>query len=168
MLQAAKRSKKKPTSKAAAKAESAAAGDDDIYIVPEDFDPAVLGQPDFSSKADAERTMADLFVKRWWDLREQVGQTPPCFPALLACFAAAEEWSGLAANPGPDYAFSSLSSRHIGVQRLPYPSSALQHLRLRAWMHKSSIVVLLSRYMLRYYSQLQYISPDNPSCPRCA
>ena len=40
--------------------------------MPEDFDPAVLGQPDIASKADAERTMADLFVKRWWDLREQV------------------------------------------------------------------------------------------------
>lgn len=83
MLQAAKRSRKKSTSKTAAKAESGAAGDD-IYIVPEDFDPAVLGQPDFSSKADAERTMADLFVKRWWDLREQVGQLPRSLPALHA------------------------------------------------------------------------------------
>ena len=74
-----KRSKKKSTSKAAAKAEAAAAaaaaggGGDDMYTVPEDFDPAVLGQPDFSTSADAERTLADLFVKRWWDLREAVG-----------------------------------------------------------------------------------------------
>ena len=75
-LPAAKRSKKKSTAKAAATAEAAAeaaAAGDDIYIVPEDFDAAVLGQPDFSSMADAERTLADLFVKRWWDLREQVG-----------------------------------------------------------------------------------------------
>lgn len=80
LLATAKRSKKKSTSKAAAKAEAAAAeaagggvADEDTYTVPEDFDPAVLGQPNFSSTADAEQTLADLFVKRWWDLREQVG-----------------------------------------------------------------------------------------------
>lgn len=81
LLPTAKRSKKKSASKAAATdeaaADGAAGGDDDIYIVPEDFDPVVLGQPDFSSTADAERTLADLFVKRWWDLREQVGLSIP-------------------------------------------------------------------------------------------
>ena len=81
MLQAAKRSKKKSTSKAAATADSAAAGED-VYNVPEEFDPAVLGQPDFSSREDAERTMANLFVKRWWDLWEQVGHLHPCLPLL--------------------------------------------------------------------------------------
>ena len=75
----AKRSKKKSESNAAGKAEAAAeaaaaaAAGDDTYTVPEDFDPAVLGQPDLSTTADAERTLASLFVKRWWDLREQVG-----------------------------------------------------------------------------------------------
>ena len=77
LLTTAKRSKKKSVSKAAAKAEAAAeaaaGAGEDTYTVPEGFDPAVLGQPDFSSTADAERTLADLFVKRWWDLREQVG-----------------------------------------------------------------------------------------------
>ena len=79
-LTTTKRSKKKSTSKAAAKAEAAAEtaaaaadGGDDTYTVPEDFDSAVLGQPDFSTTADAERTLGDVFVKRWWDLREQVG-----------------------------------------------------------------------------------------------
>lgn len=93
-LPAVKRSKKKSTSRAGAKAEAGGASDD-IYIVPEDFDPAVLGQPDFSSREEAERAMADLFVKRWWDLREQVGHCPPnpipfgkaALP-LLAWFAA--------------------------------------------------------------------------------
>lgn len=82
LLPTAKRSKKKSASlKAGAKVDPAAdgggGGDDDMYIVPEDFDPVVLGQPDFSSTADAERTLADLFVKRWWDLREQVGLSVP-------------------------------------------------------------------------------------------
>lgn len=80
-LTAAKRSRKKSTSKVAPKAEAAAeataaaggGGGDDTYTVPEGFEPSVLGQPDFSTAADAERTLADLFVKRWWDLREQVG-----------------------------------------------------------------------------------------------
>lgn len=79
---AAKRSQKKSTSKVAPKAEAAAeatpaagggGGGDDTYTVPEGFEPSVLGQPEFSTNADAERTLADLFVKRWWDLREQVG-----------------------------------------------------------------------------------------------
>lgn len=94
-LPAAKRSKKKSTAKAAATAEAAAeaaAAGDDIYIVPEDFDAAVLGQPDFSSMADAERTLADLFVKRWWDLREQVitsdDDRPPPALACLLCSSA--------------------------------------------------------------------------------
>ena len=68
----AKRCKQSKTTSKATKAAAAAAVADETYTVPEDFEAAVLGQPDFSSKADAERTMADLFVKRWWDLREQV------------------------------------------------------------------------------------------------
>lgn len=68
---ASKRSKKR-AAKDEAVAEAADGAGEDIYIVPAEFDPAVLGQPDFSSKEDAERTMADLFVKRWWALREQV------------------------------------------------------------------------------------------------
>ena len=32
----------------------------------------MLGAPDFTSKAMAEKSMAALFLKRWWDLRDEV------------------------------------------------------------------------------------------------
>ena len=70
-----------PTSSKRSKKQSApqaAEAGSDTYKVPEGFDATELGQPDFSSKAEAERTLADLFVKRWWSLREQVCLTPVC------------------------------------------------------------------------------------------
>ena len=52
---------------------AAAASADAVYEVPADFDPCVLGQPDFGSKDAGEKTLAVLFVRRWWELRDQVG-----------------------------------------------------------------------------------------------
>lgn len=42
------------------------------YQVPADFDTAQLGQPDFSSKQMAERSLPAVFLKRWLELRDQV------------------------------------------------------------------------------------------------
>lgn len=56
---------------AGAAAGAAAAAGEAVYKVPADFDPAVLGEPDFSSQAAGERTLGALFLKRWLDLRDQ-------------------------------------------------------------------------------------------------
>ena len=57
---------------ASATAAAAAASADTVYEVPADFDPAVLGEPDFSSQASGEKTLAVMFVRRWWELRDKV------------------------------------------------------------------------------------------------
>ncbi|KAL0042386.1 hypothetical protein WJX77_010878 [Trebouxia sp. C0004] len=67
--QAGLRPAKKASSKQSAAAEAEAA--EERYEVPADFDAAVLGTPDFSSTGMAEKTMAALFLKRWWELRSK-------------------------------------------------------------------------------------------------
>lgn len=71
-VQAGLTSRKKASSKQSAAAEAEAT--EERYEVPADFDAAVLGAPDFSSKGMADKTMAALFLKRWWELRSQVMQ----------------------------------------------------------------------------------------------
>ena len=72
IVQAGLKPTKKASSRQSAAAEAEAA--EERYEVPADFDAAVLGTPDFSSKGMAEKTMAALFLKRWWDLRSKVTQ----------------------------------------------------------------------------------------------
>ncbi len=75
VLKTAKKGSKRASSAAAAGEEGdggTAAASDVAYEVPPDFDPALLGAPDFTSKASAEKSMAAVFLKRWWDLRDQV------------------------------------------------------------------------------------------------
>ncbi|KAA6429373.1 MAG: hypothetical protein FRX49_00767 [Trebouxia sp. A1-2] len=67
--QAGLKSAKKASSRQSAATEAAAA--EERYEVPADFDAAVLGTPDFSSKGMAEKTMSALFLKRWWELRSK-------------------------------------------------------------------------------------------------
>ncbi|DBA85227.1 TPA: hypothetical protein ACH3X2_005930 [Trebouxia sp. C0005] len=68
-LEAGLKSAKKASSRQSAATEAAAA--EERYEVPADFDAAVLGTPDFSSKGMAEKTMSALFLKRWWELRSK-------------------------------------------------------------------------------------------------
>lgn len=70
VVQAGLKSAKKASSRQSAATEAAAA--EERYEVPADFDAAVLGTPDFSSKGMAEKTMSALFLKRWWELRSKV------------------------------------------------------------------------------------------------
>ncbi len=71
-VQAGLKPAKKASSRQSAAAEAEAA--EERYEVPADFDAAVLGTPDFSSKGMGEKTMAVLFLKRWWELRSKVMQ----------------------------------------------------------------------------------------------
>ena len=48
------------------------------FQVPADFGAAQLGEPDFSSKQMAERSLPALFLRRWLHLREQV-PTRSCY-----------------------------------------------------------------------------------------
>ncbi len=72
VVQAGLKPAKKASSRQSAAAEAEAA--EEMYEVPADFDAAVLGTPDFSSKGMGEKTMAALFLKRWWELRSKVTQ----------------------------------------------------------------------------------------------
>ncbi len=72
VVQAGLTSTKRASSRQSAAAEAEAA--EERYEVPADFDAAVLGTPDFSSKGMAEKTLAALFLKRWWELRSKVMQ----------------------------------------------------------------------------------------------
>ena len=72
VVQAGLKPAKKASSRQPAAAEAEAA--EEMYEVPADFDAAVLGTPDFSSKGMGEKTMAALFLKRWWELQSKVTQ----------------------------------------------------------------------------------------------
>ena len=54
----------------------------EAYQVPADFDAAQLGQPDFSSKQMAERSLPAVFLKRWLDLRDQVYNSGGCYTCI--------------------------------------------------------------------------------------
>lgn len=70
------------------------------YKLPADFDAAVLGQADLSSKQAAEKSLPQLFLQRWLDLHGQVTQPMCTMAPPIRCTAATDREDCVAHTAG--------------------------------------------------------------------